>query len=737
MPIVVRENNPQHQDELEIRIAQRTKTLSRANRELMDEIAARKHQECIIAAQLRLSAFAIDHSVNEVLQAFLDEAEKLTGSVIGFYHFVEKDQITLRLQSWSSNTLAHMCDAEASESHYPIDKAGVWVDCVRQGKPVIHNDYSNLPHRKGLPKGHAPIIRELVVPVYRGDQIVAILGVGNKKTDYVEGDVKTVSELANACWDIVARNRAEEALRDSEEKFRTFVEGTDDLIIQIDRDGKFSYVNKVSEDIFGLTPAECMDLPAFSFVHEDDLIRTQSALARWVADRTQSAKFENRQVSRSGDVHDMLWTFNLHYDDKGNLATVNGIASDITERKRNEEQRLILQHQVQHAQKLESLGVLAGGIAHDFNNLLMSILGNADLAMEVLDIQTPARGNIAEIMKASRRAADLARQMLAYSGKGKFVIEPIRLDELVREMGHLLEVSISKKAIIRYNFADNLPPADCDATQIRQVIMNLITNASEAIADRSGVISLSTGVMNCDRAYLDSINETLRAGLNEPLNPGRYVYIEVADTGCGMDAETIERIFDPFFTTKFTGRGLGMAAVLGIVHGHHGAVKIYSEVGRGTTFKVLFPVSESLEHAAATRNESTDQDQAWRGRGTVLIADDEESVRTVGQQMLTRMGFDVLTASDGRQAVDMFRDHADKIVCILLDLTMPHLDGEQAFGELRRVRADVRVILCSGYNEQDATQRFVGKGLAGFIQKPYNMTELKEKLAGILPDDKA
>jgi CheY-like chemotaxis protein len=304
-------------------------------------------------------------------------------------------------------------------------------------------------------------------------------------------------------------------------------------------------------------------------------------------------------------------------------------------------------------------------------------------------------------------------------------------------MGHLLEVSISKKAIIRYNFADNLPPADCDATQIRQVIMNLITNASEAIADRSGVISLSTGVMNCDRAYLDSINETLRAGLNEPLNPGRYVYIEVADTGCGMDAETIERIFDPFFTTKFTGRGLGMAAVLGIVHGHHGAVKIYSEVGRGTTFKVLFPVSESLEHAAATRNESTDQDQAWRGRGTVLIADDEESVRTVGQQMLTRMGFDVLTASDGRQAVDMFRDHADKIVCILLDLTMPHLDGEQAFGELRRVRADVRVILCSGYNEQDATQRFVGKGLAGFIQKPYNMTELKEKLAGILPDDKA
>jgi len=731
------EHNIEPHGDIETFVAQRTETLARANRDLLDEIAARKHQESIIAAQLRLSAFAIDHSVNEVLQAFLDEAEKLTGSAIGFYHFVEEDQVTLRLQSWSTNTLARMCSAEASESHYPIDKAGVWVDCVRQGKPVIHNDYASLAHKKGLPDGHAPIARELVVPVYRADQIVAILGVGNKETDYVDEDVKTVAELANTCWDIVARKRAEEALRDSEEKFRTFVEGTDDLIVRIDRDGEFSYVNQVSQAVFGLPPEECVGLSALAFVHEDDLIRTQTALARWVEAGTRSAKFENRQISRSGDVHDMLWTFNMHYDDNGELMAVNGIASDITERKKNEEQRLILQHQVQHAQKLESLGVLAGGIAHDFNNLLMSILGNADLAMETLDLQASARGNIAEIMKASRRAADLARQMLAYSGKGKFVIEPIRLDELVREMGHLLEVSISKKAIIRYNFTEDLPPTDCDGTQIRQVIMNLITNASEAIADKSGVISLSTGVMDCDRAYLDNMNATVRAGLPEPLSPGRYVFIEVADTGCGMDAETIERIFDPFFTTKFTGRGLGMAAVLGIVHGHNGAVQIYSEPGSGTTFKVLFPVSKSLENAAEPQGQAADQDQPWRGQGTILIADDEESVCNVGRQMLTRMGFEVLTASDGREAVDTFRDHADEIVCILLDLTMPHLDGEQAFGELRRIRPDVRVILCSGYNEQDATQRFLGKGLAGFIQKPYNMTELREKLTGLMPGDEA
>jgi CheY-like chemotaxis protein len=304
-------------------------------------------------------------------------------------------------------------------------------------------------------------------------------------------------------------------------------------------------------------------------------------------------------------------------------------------------------------------------------------------------------------------------------------------------MGHLLEVSVSKKAILKYNFADNLPPVDGDATQIRQIIMNLITNASEAIGDKSGVIALSTGAMDCDQAYLDGVNEILRAGLDEPLPEGLYTYLEVADTGCGMDAETTEKIFDPFFTTKFTGRGLGMAAVLGIVRGHGGAIKIYSEPAKGTTFKVLFPAGESTENGAAIQRRDTSASEAWKGHGTVLIADDEETVCAVGKQMLGRMGFEVLTAADGREAVEVFGDHADEIDCVLLDLTMPHMDGEQAFRQLRRIRPDVVVILCSGYNEQDATQRFAGKGLAGFVQKPYNMAELREKLMEVLPDDKA
>ena len=414
-----------------------------------------------------------------------------------------------------------------------------------------------------------------------------------------------------------------------------------------------------------------------------------------------------------------------------------GFAQDITEEKRAEEERLSLERQMQHAQKLESLGVLAGGIAHDFNNLLMTILGNADLAMYELSPSSPARECIEEIEKASKRAAELAKQMLAYSGKGQFVIESIDLRKLIEEMAQLIKVSTSKKAELKFHFADDMPLFDGDATQIRQIIMNLITNASEAIGDNVGVISLSTGSMECDRAYLDAGYEILLAGLDEALPEGLYVYLEVADTGCGMDNEAIEKVFDPFFTTKFAGRGLGLAAVLGIVRGHHGTINIYSEPDKGTTFKILFPASELPVSDDAIQKQNGSKAATWRGRGTILLADDEKSVFDVGKKMLNKMGFSVMAATDGHEAVEVFRKHADQIDCVLLDLTMPHMDGEQAFRELRRIRPDVKVILSSGYNEQDATQHFGDKGLAGFIQKPYVLATLRAKLMEVLPGDKA
>jgi PAS domain S-box-containing protein len=552
---------------------------------------------------------------------------------------------------------------------------------------------------------------------------------------YVENKGGTSRFLEGVILDITERRQAENRLWESERQSRAWLEFSPVCTKIVDLDFNLQYMSNAGVkglQIDDITPYYGRPYP-FDFYPEPFRDQMTNNLER-VKETGEIATQEGSVVDIEGNdvwFHSTLVPVN---NDEGRIDYIIVVSIDITERKRAEEQRISLERQVQHAQKLESLGVLSGGIAHDFNNILMSILGNADLALDALSPHAPARANVQEIEKASKRAADLARQMLAYSGKGRFVIEQIYLDELVNEMVHLLEVSISKKVVLKYNFAENLPPFDGDATQIRQVIMNLITNASEAIGDKSGIIALSTGAMECDRAYLD---EALHTGLDEPMPEGAYTFLEVADTGCGMEREAIEKIFDPFFTTKFAGRGLGMSAVLGIMRGHKGAIRVYSEPGRGTTFKVLFPANELPDNGALARGKNGSETEDWRGSGTVLIADDEEAVCAVGKQMLERLGFSVLTARDGREAIDVFREHADEIVGVLLDLTMPHFDGEQTFREIRRMRSDIPVVLSSGYNMQDATQRFAGKGLAGFIQKPYNLAALRKKLMEVLIDEGA
>ncbi|MCP4684022.1 MAG: PAS domain S-box protein [bacterium] len=538
--------------------------------------------------------------------------------------------------------------------------------------------------------------------------------------------------LVGMALDITDLKRAEEALRESEAKFRGLVESSSDWIWEVDGEGVCVYASPQVTDILGFTPAEVLGRTPFSFMPPKEAERVGNIFAGIRKSSGRIVNLETTCLHKDGSRVIIETSGVPLRDSTGDMIGYRGVNRDATDRKTSEHEKLELERQVQHAQKLESLGVLAGGIAHDFNNILMAILGNAELALDELAPHSPARHNLEEIEKASKRAADLATQMLAYSGKGRFVIICIDLNELVDEMTHLLDVSISKKAELRFNLEEKLPGIDGDATQIRQIIMNLITNASEAIGDRNGVVALATSVIDCDRAYLDAVDATFKSGSEEPLPEGRYVCLEVADTGCGMDRATIARIFDPFFTTKFTGRGLGMSAVLGIVRGHRGAINIYSEVGRGTTFKVLLPASQAPINETSVQAQPKPTTEGWRGKGTVLVVDDEETVRNVGVQMLEHLGFEVLTAADGREAVDLFGERGDEIACVLLDLTMPNMDGEEAFGEMTRIRPDVNVILCSGYNEQEATQRFSGQGLASFLQKPYSFSTLKAKLMHIL-----
>ncbi len=405
------------------------------------------------------------------------------------------------------------------------------------------------------------------------------------------------------------------------------------------------------------------------------------------------------------------------YDSQGNIHCQIVMDRDISEERQRQEK-------MAHMQRLESLGVLAGGIAHDFNNLLGIIMGNASLARSQVNPVDDLAEFLENIETTSHRASHLCKQMLAYSGKGKFVIRPINLSQIVEEMGRLLEVSIHKTIVLRYELCADIPAIEADVAQMQQVIMNLVINASEAIGENNGTIVLSTGVMDADSNYLSGVNVEDYA-----MKAGKYVWIEVSDTGCGMDEQTKMRLFEPFFTTKFTGRGLGMSAILGIVRGHRGAIKVYSEMGKGTTIKILFP---AVEAKPVKLQLSEEHPVMQKSSGKILVVDDEEMIRDVACMILKKGGFEVIEAKDGMDAIDKLKSHGDEIVCVLLDMMMPEMGGEEAFSEMRRIKPDIKVLLSSGYNEQTATNRFAGKGLAGFIQKPYTVKGLLSKVSELL-----
>ncbi len=431
-----------------------------------------------------------------------------------------------------------------------------------------------------------------------------------------------------------------------------------------------------------------------------DLWRTIKAGKVW--------KGEIRNRAKDGTFYWVDTTIVPYLDDQGAPFQFVAIRADITQRKEGEEA-------IRQSQKLESLGVLAGGIAHDFNNLLTTILGNCNLASMVVDAGSPAAPHLEQIEKASLRAADLTRQMLAYAGKGKVMITPINLNHVVREMTELLSVSISKKAAIRLELASTLPEVEGDPAQMQQLVMNLVTNASEALGEEGGTITLRTGVQWLDSVYLTTLVPAI------PIPPGRYVVIEVSDTGCGMTREVINLIFDPFFTTKFTGRGLGLSALMGILKSHGGSIKVYSEPGQGTSMKLFLPAVEIP--GAETPEERAPE--GFQARGTVLIVDDEGPARAVACALAGTMGLQVVEAADGAEAVDLFRQRREELILVILDLTMPRMDGREAFRAMAAEDPTIPVLLTSGYNETFAVGDFTGGDLAGFLPKPYNRVQFE------------
>lgn len=522
-------------------------------------------------------------------------------------------------------------------------------------------------------------------------------------------------------FDITERSRAQ----DQATRFYSVLEGSRHEIYLFDAETLyFVEVNRGARENLGyslealkqLTPVDLK--PGFT---PESFARVLEPLRSGLR---KTIKFETVHCRKDGSEYPVEVGVELA---SGTGSVFVAIVRDLTERKELEKEHHRLEAQFQSAQKLEGLGVLAGGLAHDFNNLLLGIHGNMELALLDIEEGSPARAYLARAKTASRRAADLVLQMLAYAGEGSTSVQEADLNPLVQEMVDLLRASISKKTTIRFNAGEDLLPLRGDPTQIHQVVMNLVTNAAQAIGDEVGLIALTTERVECDRASLNELRP------DEDLLEGTYLSLRVSDSGCGMDDATRERIFDPFFTTKPTGTGLGLSAVHGIIRGHGGALRIESEPGKGSSFTILLP-------AVLRAAEAPEPDQPageWRGKGTILIVDDEDLIREFAAGALNLLGFSVLRASNGVEAVELFRERSQEIDCVLLDFKMPQMGGKEAFAEFRRIQPDARVILCSGLLEQESTEQLKSQGLAAFIQKPYSIDELRETLRKTLGDNES
>ncbi|MCC6698392.1 MAG: response regulator [Candidatus Hydrogenedentes bacterium] len=522
--------------------------------------------------------------------------------------------------------------------------------------------------------------------------------------------------------EIAEREAVETELRTSQMRLQTLFEGIQDAVFVHDLDGRILDCNQAAIDRMEFSREELLSMRTVQFDAPEFAADFEKRLELQLANGRYHC--EGELITKSGErVYVDIYTALIEYQGEPAILAVD---RDVTDRVRAEHERRELEERLQQTQKLESLGMLAGGIAHDFNNLLMGVLGHTSLALMQLPPDAPGRDNIEQADRAGQRAAELAQQILVYSGKGNVTTQRINLAALVEEMGHLLSASITKNARLLLDLGSELPAIDGDPTQIRQVVMNLLTNASDAIGDKEGVITVSAGQLEI------APNDGVDTYFNDRLIPGVYAYVDVSDTGRGIDSETLQRIFDPFFTTKIPGRGLGLSTTAGIVKSHRGAIQVSSTPGKGSRFRVLFPGAGEF---APVREMPAVCESLGEVHGTILVIDDEDIVISVTRCSLEFAGFQVITAKDGDEGMALIRERVDEIALIILDLTMPKMSGEEVLEQIHRLRPRVPVILSSGYTKPEWIDGFSGIRPVSFLQKPYRASDLISAARGALTAD--
>lgn len=923
----------------------------------MKDISDRKRTERLLSSRLLLSEFANNNSLEALLQKSLDEAERLTDSSIGFFHHISEQETLISLQQWSSQTKTGICSVNLTDLHYPVEQAGIWADSIRLRKPLIYNDYENISNKRGLPKGHVPVTRILTVPVFSGDTIVAMLGVGNKQSDYSECDIEQVCTLANMVWDIVTRKRAEESLQQSAREIERMMDSLPGMVYRRanDEEWTWEFVSNASLNLTGYEPEEltgnsgrlyadliepeyrqdiwskvrsaiAADAPfelEYPIRHRDGTVRwlwergrlvdcdgkRHSCFEGFIADITDQKKAREQmamqarvmsQISDSVTITELngnvlyvntaqartlkrsrewfigknISVFNLPlktspsqeeilqntiskgswhgeivnvasdgsfqyldlrtnviHDDNGKVIALCGVATDLTEaRKRNAElRRLVLaidqaaeiimitdqrgrieyvnpsfslasgypqteiigenprilksgkhndqfyremweylnagriwqgritnkkkdgslfvqegtispvkdekdrivnfvavmrditatldmEERVLQAQRLEAIGTLAGGIAHDFNNILFPIIGAAEILHEDLPQDSSLQSFVTGIMDSAIRAADLVKQILTFSRQSEFKLKPVKVQLIVKEVIKLMTATLPSTIRIRETVHIDCPLIMADATQIHQVVMNLVTNAFHAMEKKGGILTilLESSQVNGDLA--DKLE----------VKAGRYVCLTVADTGEGIDEKVLPRIFDPYFTTKAEGKGtgLGLAVSHGIVKKFGGAINVESEKGGGSTFRVYFPSSKDDGLAL---QQFTDE-KLQGGRERILLVDDEVLIVNLVTSMLTRLGYRVVSRTSSIEALQLYLADPQQFDLVLTDLTMPNMTGEKLAAEIKRVRPNLPVVVVTGFSEKMDEEKSRLMGVNGYLLKPV----LKKDLAQLL-----
>ena len=514
-----------------------------------------------------------------------------------------------------------------------------------------------------------------------------------------------------------------ELMEQSEHRYRNIVETQTNFVERFLPGGVLTFANEALAKFLGVNAEEMLGKSFYPYLHEEDREETIRQIES-INTKNRIVVNECRVVLPGGEVRWNRWTNSGIFDDNGLLVEYQSVGQDITERKQAEEEKQILEQQLQHAQKLESLGVLSGGIAHDFNNILAVIMGYCSLTK--LNYET-AKKNIPIIEDAAERASGLCRQMMAYAGKAQLTKTKINIVDKVDQIVSMLQATLSLNAVIKTNLSAEIPLIEGDASQLGQVVMNLIINASEAIGTEQGKVdvSLTSIKVKTGKAYEDYHGK--------PIPIGEYVCLEVTDNGCGMDEATKWRIFEPFYTTKFTGRGLGMSAVLGIIKSHAGALQLFSEPGQGTTFKVYLPAPANEVNGEENQIESAPP-ALWQGSGTILLVEDEDQIRDIAKEMLGIFGFSVLEAANGKEALEIYLQKGTEISLVLSDMGMPIMDGYELFHKLKSIDPELPIVVSSGYGDVEVSARIGSDNIAGIISKPYNPDQLREVLKSVVKD---